>query len=72
MNDLFGKKPRAPIVRRMHMVDVGYSSTNRREDLDNPIARFERQRCGAETDWLMCKNATEVRRGIPCETCNEK
>ncbi len=71
MLDLFGEKPRANRVRRMHMIDVGDCHTGRAEDLGKPLARFQCKRCDTETDWLVCENATEVERGIPCENCNE-
>lgn len=48
----------------MHFTDVGNGAA------DELLATFACSKCGHETDWLVCANATEVKRGLPCPHCN--
>ena len=48
----------------MHFSDVGTGAA------DELLATFACSKCGHETDWLVCANATEVKRGLPCPHCN--
>ncbi|WP_259330899.1 hypothetical protein [Acetobacter pasteurianus] len=35
------------------------------------IAEFKCNRCGWESGWIYMKNVTAVKRGVPCDECNE-
>lgn len=65
--DLFPgiKPPRAKPRVLMHFADVGNGAAS------ELIATFSCRRCGYESEWLICANATEVRRGKACPVCNE-
>lgn len=66
--DLFpvpAKQYRAPARVLMHFTDVGGGAA------DELLATFSCRICGHETEWLVCDNETEVKRGIPCPNCNE-
>ncbi len=65
--DLFpGSKPRRARPRvLMHVIDAGWDDNS-----DGPICRMRCSRCATESDWLLFKNVTESKRGIPCEACN--
>ncbi len=64
--DLFPgtKPPRAKPRAMMHFTDVGNGPGG---DL---IATFECRKCGHESDWLICDNYTQVKRGELCPKCN--
>ncbi|HZF99158.1 MAG TPA: hypothetical protein VEY92_13140 [Pseudoxanthomonas sp.] len=64
--DLFPgtKPPRAKPRVMMRFIDVGTGAAS------ELIATFACRKCGHETDWLICANATDVKRGEPCPICN--
>lgn len=63
--DLFGfTKPRAAPRILMHIDDAGMFPDGR------PCGHFCCRICGRE-EWLAA-SLTEMRRGIPCTTCNAK
>lgn len=57
-------KPRKPRQWLMHVSDAGGDGP------DDVHVRYECQRCGHETGWMMARTVTEAKRGIPCPTCN--
>lgn len=65
--DLFpdSKPPRAKPRVLMHFTDVGGGAG------DELLATFACRVCGHETEWLVCDNATKVKRGVPCPVCNK-
>lgn len=62
--DLFGMRPtrRAPRVL-MHPTDTGSFPDGK------DAATFNCRKCGHVTGWIYATRV-EVRRGIPCSTCN--
>lgn len=64
MPDLFQRPPRRPARVLMHFTDAGTGPA------DELLATFACRKCGHETEWLVCDNETEVKRGIPCPNCN--
>lgn len=64
--DLFpGTKPARALPRvMMHFTDVG---TGMAGEL---IATFECRKCKHQSDWLICQNNTDIKRGEPCPKCN--
>ena len=67
--DLFPEtKIRKPRVIRAHIIDAGNS-----HDPDHPYtAQFECKKCSWESRWLVFRTATEIKKGIPCESCNKQ
>ncbi|HMM25705.1 MAG TPA: hypothetical protein PKA36_13015 [Pseudoxanthomonas mexicana] len=65
-SDLFPdtKPARAKPRVLMHFTDVGCGAAS------ELIATFACHKCGHETEWLVCDNDTEVKRGVPCPVCN--
>lgn len=65
--DMFptAKPPRAKPRVLMHFTDAGYSSCG-------TMATFKCDRCGYESEWMDCRNDTEVKRGLPCPNCNKE
>ena len=56
---LFVALPRAPRVKRMHVVDAGQG-----------VIQF-RCSCGYDTGWIVDEcTVAENRRGLPCPACN--
>ncbi|KAA8387659.1 hypothetical protein FKW31_03165 [Acetobacter sp. DmW_136] len=71
--DLFGfKKPRAPRRFLAHMIDVGIGDCIPHDRNLTQIAQFKCHKCGWESDWVWMENVTAVKRGIPCENCNQE
>ena len=63
--DLFGPKPRAPRRVLMHAIDAGSFPDGK------DAAQFNCARCGRTSGWIYATRA-DVRRGVPCPTCNEE
>lgn len=58
-------KPKSPRVKRAHMIDAGEGQP------DLPYgAAFQCSRCGWNSGWWCFDNQAEIRRGLPCPTCN--
>jgi DNA-directed RNA polymerase subunit RPC12/RpoP len=49
----------------MHFTDVGYI------DGLGQAATFACKRCGFKSDWQGASD-TEIRRGVPCPSCNDR
>lgn len=65
--ELFPKPPRKPPVKRAHVTDAGNSFMD-----GLPYgAQFTCNRCNWISEWLAFATVTEVRKGIPCQKCNE-
>jgi hypothetical protein len=63
MADLFGPAPARPNRVLMHAMDSGSFPDGK------DAARFECRKCGHDSGWVYASRR-EVRRGIPCPTCN--
>lgn len=51
--------PRAPTIKRMHVIDAG-----------DKCIRFKCGHCGHDTGWIVDEwTVTENRRGHPCPSC---
>ena len=59
MPPVIERRPRRLLA---HAVDAGLMEST-------PGARFECSRCGWESGWIPASD-TDVRRGVPCPTCN--
>ncbi len=46
----------------MHYIDVAH---------DSYAARFRCHKCAHTTDWMTCAGVSEIKRGLPCPTCNK-
>jgi hypothetical protein len=56
--------PPRPPRKLMHMIDAGCNPSG-----PGDIAQFACKRCGHRSEWIEA-TVTEIRRGIPCPTCN--
>jgi len=56
--------PRA-LIKRAHVCDAGEG-----QDGFPYGAMFKCARCMWESDWICFDNTAEIRRGLPCPTCN--
>jgi DNA-directed RNA polymerase subunit RPC12/RpoP len=70
MSRLFEIEPETPKPRKkprklMHVYDAGPA-----EDGQCMVV-FLCGRCDHKTDWLLAKNVTEAKRGMPCPKCNK-
>ncbi len=61
--DLFGERRRRSPRVMMQMADAGQFPDGKSAGV------FGCKRCGQETGWVYA-SITELRRGIPCQTCN--
>lgn len=61
--DLFGLRPRAPRRVMMHAIDAGSFPDGQ------DAAQFRCGSCGADSGWIYASRS-DVRRGVPCDTCN--
>ena len=57
-------KPRQKPRKLMHVYDAGPA-----EDGQCMVV-FQCERCQYKTEWMLAKNVSEAKRGIPCLTCN--
>ena len=51
----------------MHYIDVGINDCVG----DPQVAIMKFTKCGKESGWIPFRTVTQVKRGIPCDTCNE-
>jgi hypothetical protein len=63
-------KPRQKHRKLMHVIDAGGGDCGGMERGEHRV-RFGCSKCKYETDWLIAKNVTEAKRGMPCPKCNE-
>lgn len=58
-------KPKKAPIKRARMIDAGEGQPG------FPFgAAFKCHRCGWTSGWMCFDNQAEIRRGLPCPTCN--
>lgn len=70
--DLFGPRPSAPRIVRMHAVDVGQAPGMMPGWRMATGGHFVCSRCRHDAGWLFNLTISEIRRGVPCPVCNSK
>ncbi len=64
------RPPRQKPRRLMHIDDVGGNGCDGLEGSEVMVT-FRCDKCRFVSEWIICDNPTEAKRGVPCPRCND-